>query len=205
MGSSAQDAASTRRVRVTRAPTARRMTVASSAIAAVIILSIAGAGGTSAFLTSGASAAAGTTVVTSGTAGLTITPAALSMTALYPGLTLYGSVTATNTGDVPLSIGVSGLSAPTTGSNALSRALIIGLGAAASGDAASTAACAAGSVAPGWTGTFAAAVPGAIGSTLPVGASRVLCLSVALPLTAPTASQGQSADGFTVRIVGTQE
>jgi hypothetical protein len=192
------------RVRAVSAPSARRMTVATIAVCGLLVLSVLGAGGTSAFLTSGASAAPGSTVITSGTADLTLTALSLPGTLFYPGLTLYGAVTATNNGNVPVSIGVSGLTAPTSTANALSQALVIGVGAAASGDAASTAECTAGSVVPGWTGTFASATAGQIGATLPVGASRVLCVSVTLPVTAPTSAQGQTATGFRLRVIGTQ-
>lgn len=174
------------------------------AVTAAVILSLSTAGGTGAFLTSAAATAPGTSVITSGTAGLTVSALSLSTAALYPGLTLYGAVTATNTGDVPLAIRVTGLNAPTSSSNALSQTLVVGVGAAAANDAASVAACTAGSVTPGWTGTFASAAAGPIGSTLPAGASRVLCVSVALPLSAPSGSQQQSASGFGLRISGTQ-
>ena len=204
MGRSANDAATSRRVRTVRAPFVRRMALGTLAISAALILSLSGAASTGAFLTSGAAAAPGGAVITSGTAELSVTALSLPTPALYPGLTVYGAVTATNNGNVPVSIGVAGLTAPTTTSNSLSQALVIGLGAAATGDAAATAACAAGTVSPGWTGTFATAVAGPIGSTLPVGASRVLCVSVTLPLTAPSASQNQVATGFRLRIIGTQ-
>lgn len=181
------------------------MAVASAAITAVVILSIAGAGGTSAFLTSGA-AAVPDTVITSGTAALTLSSLSMPTTPLYPGLTLYGAVTATNNGNVPVSIRVSDLAVPTgTVTNALYQALVVGVGATAGSDASSNAACAAGGVTPGWTGTSASRAPGPIGVTLAVGATRVLCVSLGLPLTASAGSQGLGAPDLAVTLIGTQE
>jgi hypothetical protein len=170
-------------------------------VLAATVLGVSAAGDSSAFLTARASTAAVPTVITSGTAALSVSALSMPTTALYPGLTLYAAVTATNTGDVPLLLGVAGLTPPSaaTASNALSQALIVGLGAADS-----SAACAAGTATPAWRGSFAQAPAGLLGVTLAVDASRTLCVSVTLPATAPTASQGQSSTGFALRITGTQ-
>jgi len=180
---------------------ARRRTVPLVAIAsAAVFFSVSGTAGTYALLTARASTSTTSTVITSGTADLSLSTLPLTTTALYPGLTLYGAVTATNTGDVPLVLGVSGLTAPGgSAANALSQALIVGVGAPGTG-----AACTSGAVTPTWTGSFASATAAPIGVTVPVGAAQVLCVSVSLPLTAPTASQGQSAANFALRISGTQ-
>ncbi|ANP71290.1 hypothetical protein [Cryobacterium arcticum] len=186
-----------------RSPRAHRAPVLALTVGALAaaLLGASAAGGTGAFLTARASTPAAPTVITSGTAALTLTALTLPGTALYPGLTLYGAVTATNTGDVPLLLGVAGLTPPSvaTASNALSQALSVGLGAADS-----SAACTAGTATPTWRGSFAQAPAGLLGVTLAVGASRTLCVSVSLPASAPASSQGQSATGFALRVTGTQ-
>ncbi|WP_162942695.1 hypothetical protein [Cryobacterium soli] len=193
-----------------RSPRAHRparapVLVLTVAVLAATVLGVSAAGDSSAFLTARASTAAAPTVITSGTVALSVSALSMPTTALYPGLTLYAAVTATNTGDVPLLLGVAGLTPPSaaTASNALSQALIVGLGAADS-----SAACAAGTATPAWRGSFAQAQAqapaGLLGVTLAVDASRTLCVSVTLPATAPTASQGQSSTGFALRITGTQ-
>ena len=179
----------------------RRMTVPAIAIAsAAVFFSVSGTAGTYALLTARASTSPSSTVITSGTADLALSSLSLATTALYPGLTLYGAVTATNTGDVPAALGVAGLTAPGgSAPNALSQALIVGVGAATS-----SASCTSGAATPTWTGSFASATAAPIGVTVPIRATQVLCVSVSLPATAPAASQGQSATNFTLRISGTQ-
>lgn len=173
------------------------MAAASTAVAVGVALVVSGAGGTSAFLSAGATVAPAGGVITSGTAALTVTALTLPTTALYPGLTLYGAVTVSNAGDVPLSVVVSGLTE--TAPNDFTSALIVGVGAADS-----AAACSAGTVTPGWTGTLANAPAGPIGATLAVGASGMLCVSVTLLPAAPTGGQGLSGAGFGLRLGGTQ-
>jgi len=168
--------------------------------AAALLVAASGTAGTYALLTASATTSPTTTVITSGTADLRISTLPAMTTALYPGLTLFGAVTATNTGDVPLLIGVSGLTAPTgTGTTELSQSLIVGLGVAPS-----TTACNQGTVTPTWTGSFASAQASPIGATISVGAAQVLCVSVSLPLNASVASQGKTATNFALRISGTQ-
>lgn len=201
MGVSANNAGESRRDgRPRRRRTAKRGRLTPLIVIASIAagLSVVGTTGTYALLS--ASASTSSTVISSGTAELTVSSLTLATESLYPGRTLHGVTTVTNTGDIPLVLQVSGLTAPQGASpNALAQALIIGVGSSSSAEA-----CASGSVTPTWSGTFAAATAGPIGTTVPVGASQVLCISVALPLSAPAASQGKSADGFAVRIVGTQ-
>lgn len=174
--------------------------VAASAVITLALLATSEIGGTAAFLNASASTAPAASVITSGTADLTLSPLSLPAAALYPGLTLYGAVTATNIGDVPLTLRVSGLTTINPATNPLSASLVVGVGVAAS-----AAACAAGSVTPGWTGTVAAQAAGPIGVTLRAGTPQVLCVSVALPTTAPTTSQGQSAANVGLRVAGTAE
>lgn len=171
--------------------------VLSAAAFTLVLLATSEIGGTAAFLNASAAASPAAAVITSGTADLTVSALSFPATALYPGLTLYGAVTASNIGDVPLTLRVSGLTVVGTPTNDLSTALVVGIGAAGS-----TAACTAGTVAPGWSGSVAAQTAGPVGLILRAGAPQVLCVSVTLPLTAPATSQGQPAANVGVRLTG---
>ncbi|MEO6199892.1 MAG: hypothetical protein ABIX44_01885 [Cryobacterium sp.] len=166
------------------------------ALAAASCLAVLTAGGTYALLNSSATAGSGATI-TSGTAALTVSPLGLSTT-LYPGLTIYAPVTVTNSGQVPLSTRIAGLTAPTA-STIFAQSLSVGVGVAAS-----AAACQAGSVTSTWSGTFASNSPASIGPALPVGGSVILCVALTLPIGASSAAQGQSATSFGVRLDGDQ-
>ncbi|TFB77367.1 hypothetical protein E3O06_01045 [Cryobacterium glaciale] len=173
----------------------RSLALAAASAFLAVILATTAAGGTYALLNS--SAATPSSTMTSGTATMTVSPLALPAVALYPGLVIAAPVTVTNTGDVPLSVTVSSLIAPTVTSN-LSGSLVIGLVAVAN-----AAACTSG-VSPTWTGTFAAAPPGAVGAPLAQAQSQTLCVSVALAVNAPDSSQTSSAANFSVVLTGGQ-
>lgn len=167
------------------------------ALAAASCLAVLAAGGTYALLNSSASAGSGATI-TAGTAALTLSPLNLTTTKLQPGLTVYGAVTVSNGGQVPLAVRVAGLTAPTA-STLFSQSLSIGVGVAAS-----AVDCQSGSVGSTWTGTFASNTPAGIGPTLAVGGSVILCVAVTLPIDAPGGAQGQSATSFGVKLDATQ-
>jgi len=177
----------------------RSMAKSIVALAAASCLAVLAAGGTYALLNSSAPVGSGATI-TAGTAALTLSPLNLSTTKLHPGLTIYGAVTVSNGGHVPLSTRIVGLTAPTA-STAFSQSLSIGVGVATS-----AAACQGGSVASTWTGKFASNTPEAPGArpTLPVGGSVILCVAVTLPIDAPIGAQGQSATSFGVKLDATQ-
>ena len=174
----------------------RSMAKAIASFTVAICLAVTAAGGTYALLNSSAPVSPVATI-TSGTAALTVSTLSLSTAGMYPGLTVYGPVMVNNTGDVPLTMRVTALTPPTA-STTFSQSLTIGVAVVAS-----LAACTTG-VVPTWTGTFAAAAAGVIGSTLAVGGSAILCVTVTLPLAAPAGSQSQSATNFGLQINGTQ-
>jgi hypothetical protein len=165
---------------------------------AAIVLAVAAAGGSYAYLSQSAVAMPSTTV-TSGTASLAVvSPLALPDTKMYPGLTLRSAAKVTNTGDVSLALRAAGLTGPSA-STTFSQALTITV--AVAPDATQ---CTNGTVTPSWTGTFAAASTASLSSTLAVGSSAFICVSVTLPANAPSGSQGQSALNFGLLIDGTQ-
>lgn len=137
--------------------------------------------------------------LTSGSASLQLTGAlALPATPLYPGLTVYGAASVKNTGNVPVVLRVAGVTGPTV-STVFSQSVVLGVRVVAS------ALVCDGSVAPTWTGTFGAAPGASLGSGLAVGATAVLCISVALPVLSANGSQGQTASSFSVLVDGQQQ
>ena len=103
----------------------RRLTRATLAVAAGLVLALLATGGTYAYLSR--STTTGGATVTAGTAGFTVaTGAAVSLTGLYPGSASYGSYTLTNTGDVPLALSVSSLTVTSTPA-ALASAVVLDL------------------------------------------------------------------------------
>lgn len=168
--------------------------------AIVLLLCLAGTAGTQATLRASASTSGHSVVISAGSADLSLSTLSLDTTSLYPGLTLVGAVTVTNTGNVPLSLGVAGLDMPSgTAANALSGALVVGVRSVPSASS-----CTAANAAPVWSGSAASAAAGPIGSTLQTASTQVLCVSVTLPINAPADSQSQSASGIRLRISGTQ-
>lgn len=165
---------------------------------AAIVLAVTAAGGSYAYLSQSAEAMPSTTL-TSGTAALTVTsPLALPSTRMYPGTTLYGAATVKNSGDVPLALRATGLTGPSA-STEFSQALVIKVGIATDGVQ-----CASGTVISGWTEALATTATAGLGSTVAVGSSAILCVSVNLPTNAPAGSQAQSALNFGLSIDGTQ-
>ncbi|SDK60885.1 hypothetical protein SAMN05216282_108139 [Cryobacterium psychrotolerans] len=160
-------------------------------------LAVLAAGGTYALLNSSTSIGSAASI-TSGTAALTVSPLTMSTAVLYPGLTTYGAATVTNTGDVPLSVRITGLTSPTA-TTPFSQSLTIG-----GGIVASPAACSSGTFTPGWAGPFPSATTAVVGSVLAAGSSATFCVSVTMALTAAPGSQGQSATNFGILIDGIQ-
>ncbi|MEO7005590.1 MAG: hypothetical protein ABI065_01045 [Terrimesophilobacter sp.] len=166
-------------------------------VSSAVLIALLATGGTYALWNGEATVPGGT--MRAGAASFAVTPIpgqALPTTALYPGLTIYGGYTATNTGDVPLALSVqslSGSASPTAFSSALSIAV---------GAVGTPAECTAG-FPVGWTGGFASPA-GTLGLVLAAGQSTTLCLSVTLPVTAANGIQGSAAPDFRVVIGGVQ-
>ncbi len=170
---------------------------ASAATAAATLLAIGGAGGTYAYFTAAATTpSAG--VVSAGTASLQITAGStISLTGLYPTAVKYAAVTVQNTGDVPLQLTVDSLTGPPT-ATAFSSSLSVGVGIAGS-----AANCTNGATVSSWTGTFASAPAGSLGTTLAAGASATVCVATTMAANAATGAQNASA-GYTLTLGGRQ-
>ncbi|MGO4105966.1 TasA family protein [Leifsonia sp. YAF41] len=183
--------ARTTAARLTAAFSIRSMSITALSLLAAVGLATAAAGGSYAYLNAAAPLSGGTVIA--GTASLTIaSPVQISTNKLYPGQSVYGSVTVTNTGNVALA-----LDAKVTGSTPLSQELTIALRVVSSASD-----CAATPVTPAWSvGTIPAPGLPAMG-TLPAGSSAFLCVSAALPLVT-NAGQGQTTS-FNVQLDGTQ-
>ncbi|WP_184237239.1 TasA family protein [Conyzicola lurida] len=162
------------------------MITATLVAAIALVLSLSAVGGTYAFLSSSQSialvSATGetSTTISAGTATLAVNGDAISMTALYPGITKTAEFTVTNTGSTSLALSVDSIAGPT----------------AANGLTATVA-----------RGTCASAAPafasGSLGLTLAAQASSTMCLSVAMPTTAPSSAQGVTSS-LSVALTGTQ-
>jgi tripartite-type tricarboxylate transporter receptor subunit TctC len=177
--------------------------VAASAGTAVV-LAVAAAGGTYAFLNSSRQVPGAT--LTAGTATLAVTtPLALTPTTLYPGSSVRGTAVVSNTGNVPLRLRVAGLTPPGS-ATAFTSALTIGVGiVTASTECSDT-------FVPTWTGTFASATPADLPVTLArpstpavPASSAMICVRVALSTTAPDGAKTQPAANFAVLIDGRQQ
>jgi hypothetical protein len=185
--------------RLLAAMSLRSIALAVTALLTAICLAILGAGGSYAFLNSKAPIAAGT--LQSGTAALTVSAVTLPTAGMSPGTTVYGAATVTNAGNVPLAIRIVSLTPPTNAAAITNLTPSLSLGLAVVKNAA---ACTTGST-PTWSTLLNATPTGAsLGTTVPVGGSAVLCISVALALTAPSAAQGLSAANFAIVIDGIQ-
>ena len=179
---------------------ARRLAGTALAVSAAVVLAVSAAGGTSAYLSSSASAANAATLK-SGTATLEVGSAlALPATVLYPGATIAGSATVNNTGDVPLTLRVTGVTPPAS-PTPFSSALTLGVSIVAS-----AANCTA-STPAAWTGVVSASSPpGSLGTTaVAAHAGATVCMTVTLPLSAPAAAAGAGASAFTVTLNGLQK
>jgi len=183
------------------AGTWRAVAVVAAVVAAVV--SLGELGGTSARLSDTATTADGPMVVTSGSAGLALGSLQLPADPLYPGLTLTGPLTATNTGTVPLVLGVA--AAGVASGQADTRpvpTLLVSLGTAASATA-----CRAGQTSTVWSGTTraaASATAAPTGLVLAAGATRTLCVSVALGDDGTSSAQGAGDLAVSLRLTGTQ-
>ena len=171
------------------------------AVAALILaigLATTAAGGTYALWNSSATVVA-STPIKSGTAALTLASGlAMPNTQLYPGITVYGSAVFKNDGDIPLTLRVASLSAPTA-SNAFSSALAMSVGRAAS-----AADCSAGSITNAVTVAFGSSLAAPIGAAVAPAQTGVVCVAATLPSTAPNGGQGLSASNFALTIDGAQ-
>ncbi len=168
----------------------RTMVSTTAALLVAVALATVAAGGTYAMWNQSAAITSGATI-RSGTAELAVTSAlVMPSTRLYPGLSIHAPVSLQNTGNVPLQLRVSSLVAPSAAST-FSQSIVIGFALAPS-----SAACSAGSIAPTWTGTFASHSSTAFGAPIAAGSAAVLCVSVALPTTAPNGGQNQTAANF---------
>ncbi|SDH11119.1 hypothetical protein [Microbacterium pygmaeum] len=166
-------------------------------IGAAVVLAVATAGGTYASLSAATPVAAGGTLRAGTTAISISSPLAVPTSALYPGRTVAGSGTVTNSGTTAVRLRVAGL-ALSSASNAFSSALVVGVSVVAAASACTVA------TTPQWTGSFASATPTELPTTLAVGASAVVCVQVSLPLSALADAGGKPAATFTVSIDGRQ-
>ena len=177
----------------------RSILKALAALMAALFVGVIATGGTYALWNKNANIAGGT--VKAGSASLVISsPLTMPSTLLYPGLTTYGTLVVTNSGDVPLQLTVQSLTgvAPTSFSQSLTVAVAI-----APAVGATVADCP--SLAPyPWSRISTSPTAGALGATLSAGASTTLCVSTALASNAATTAQGQGIPGFSLTIGGTQ-
>lgn len=167
------------------------------AVFAAVAVGVIGAGGTYALWNVSGQLPSAT--LRSGTAELAVS-SGLAMPAepLYPDHTVYGTAMIVNTGDVDLTPAVSGL----TGSGVpddFSQSLAVGVGVVGSAGA-----CAAGTFTPAWTGSIGTVSAGALGGSIPIGASRIVCVSVTMSPAAPIGALGQPAAAFSLALSGTQ-
>ena len=152
---------------------ARSLIGAAMALFASTGIALLGAGGTYALLTSSA-ASTPATVITAATASLTTTqPGDFSL--LAPGRTISRPVTITNTGDIPLIVGVD--SATFTGT----------LASVATVQVTDSSTCTGGNVM--WSRTPSATTTIAT-PDLPAGWSATMCLTVTVDANAPASTEG---------------
>lgn len=173
----------------------RGLLAGGAGFAAAVVLALGATGGTYAYLNDSATATTGE--ITAGTGALAVAGSPVSLTGLYPTAVKYAAITVTNTGSTALQLRVDSLAGPTT-ATALSASLTVGVGVAAS-----AAACTSGATTSTWTGTFAAAPAGALGSTLAAGASATICVSTSMAANAATTTQSAST-GYTLTLGGRQ-
>lgn len=174
-------------------------------LAAAVVIATAAAGGTYALWNQSTPIGSSGTLA-AGNPDLAISvPLSLSTTALSPGITNYGSIVLTNTGTIPLTLTLAGLTRSSS-DNTFAQSLRVGIGTAAS-----AAACSSGTWTAMWTGTFASAAPITVTSAVPVsaapvvaGSTAVVCVSVGLPSTAPAGAAGQPAATLELKLAGKQ-
>lgn len=155
-------------------------------LAVALVLSLSVVGGTYASLSGSQSIAlvssngATSTTISAGSADLTVSGDAISLSGIYPGVTRTAELTVGNSGATSLALTVDSV-AGTTAANGLSA-----------------------TVARGTCATGAPAITsGSLGVTLAPAASTVVCFTVAMPTTAPASAQSLSST-ITVSISGVQ-
>lgn len=181
--------------------------LAAGVVGIAALVAVATDGGTFALLS--AQASTDPVTITAGSADLSLSGIALPTTALWPGDTEFGVLTARNTGDVPLDLSIATArgTAPASATGTTSAA---GTGTTAVADlrvaigtSASAAACRSGVMHTTWTGTLDSNTATTAGIFVRPGAAVVLCVGLTMPSSAPASQQGLSTD-FTATITGTQ-
>ena len=181
--------------------------LAAGVVGIAALVAVATDGGTFALLS--AQASTDPVTITAGSADLSLSGIALPTTALWPGDTEFGVLTARNTGDVPLDLSIATArgTAPASATGTTSAA---GTGTTAVADlrvavgtSASAAACRSGVMHTTWTGTLDSNTATTAGISVRPGAAVVLCVGLTMPSSAPASQQGLSTD-FTATITGTQ-
>ncbi|GAA2237410.1 hypothetical protein N1031_11495 [Herbiconiux moechotypicola] len=173
----------------------RRLGLALAAASGAVVLAVVASGGTYALLNSSATVPGA--VVRSGTATLAVTTAlSLPTTVLYPGISISGSAIVQNTGNVPLSLRIAGLSR-TSSATDFASSLTVGVSTVAT-----SASCPA--VSTAWTGTFASATPTDLSVRLAQNGSVRVCVSVSLPVGAPATANANAATTFILSLDGRQ-
>jgi len=181
--------------------------LAAGVVGIAALVAVATDGGTFALLS--AQASTDPVTITAGSADLSLSDIALPTTALWPGDTEFGVLTARNTGDVPLDLSIATArgTAPASATGTTSAA---GTGTTAVADlrvaigtSASASACRSGAMHTTWTGTLDSNTATTAGISVRPGAAVVLCVGLTMPSSAPASQQGLSTD-FTATITGTQ-
>jgi len=181
--------------------------LAAGVVGIAALVAVATDGGTFALLS--AQASTDPVTITAGSADLSLSDIALPTTALWPGDTEFGVLTARNTGDVPLDLSIATArgTAPASATGTTSAA---GTGTTAVADlrvaigtSTSAAACRSGVMHTTWTGTLDSNTATTAGISVRPGAAVVLCVGLTMPSSAPASQQGLSTD-FTATITGTQ-
>lgn len=181
--------------------------LAAGVVGIAALVAVATDGGTFALLS--AQASTDPVTITAGSADLSLSDIALPTTALWPGDTEFGVLTARNTGNVPLDLSIATArgTAPASATGTTSAA---GTGTTAAADlrvaigtSASAAACRSGVMHTTWTGTLDSNTATTAGISVRPGAAVVLCVGLTMPSSAPASQQGLSTD-FTATITGTQ-
>jgi len=181
--------------------------LAAGVIGIAALVAVATDGGTFALLS--AQASTDPVTITAGSADLSLSDIALPTTALWPGDTEFGVLTARNTGDVPLDLSIA-TARGTAPASATGTTRATGTGTTAVADlrvavgtSASAAACRSGVMHTTWTGTLDSNTATTAGISVRPGAAVVLCVGLTMPSSAPASQQGLSTD-FTATITGTQ-
>ena len=181
--------------------------LAAGVVGVAALVAVATDGGTFALLS--AQASTDPVTITAGSADLSLSGIALPSTALWPGDTEFGVLTARNTGDVPLDLGIATArgTAPASATGTTSAA---GTGTTAVADlrvaigtSTSAAACRSGAMHTTWTGTLDSNTATTAGISVRQGVAVILCVGLTMPSSAPASQQGLSTD-FTATITGTQ-